>query len=167
MVYDENAFAQKQILARKARIGDIDRILIAPPQMGQYGKPLVLSGQSRVRLTTERVRLLYENEMEERRLKLVAESVVRRNSYPAGEPLLGRAPAGNMRDRPEENHRAEANRQDPHRPRPGRPRHDEERARVRTLKDSGFSWEQIAIKINGETGQHKSAQAYRALLQRN
>jgi len=48
--------------------------------------------------------------------------------------------------------------------RTGRPRKDEERELVRTLKAGGMSWKDIAAKLNTETGQNKSPEAYRALL---
>ena len=46
----------------------------------------------------------------------------------------------------------------------GRPRKDDERESVRTLKAEGLSWKDIASKVNAQTGQNKSHEAYRALL---
>jgi hypothetical protein len=47
--------------------------------------------------------------------------------------------------------------------RPGRPRKDAERARIHELRDGGQSWQGVANKINSETGQLKSKEAYRRL----
>jgi hypothetical protein len=46
----------------------------------------------------------------------------------------------------------------------GRPRKDAERKLVRELKAKGETWKDIAAKVNGQTGQNKSAEAYRSLL---
>jgi hypothetical protein len=46
----------------------------------------------------------------------------------------------------------------------GRPRKDKERDAVRSLKANGESWKDIAAKMNAETGQNKSPEAYRSLL---
>ena len=46
----------------------------------------------------------------------------------------------------------------------GRPRKDAERELVRDLKAKGESWKDIAAKVNAQTGQDKSAEAYRSLL---
>jgi hypothetical protein len=46
----------------------------------------------------------------------------------------------------------------------GRPRKDAEREMVRELKEKGESWKEIAVKVNTQTSQNKSPEAYRALL---
>jgi hypothetical protein len=50
-----------------------------------------------------------------------------------------------------------------HAKRGGRPRKDDERKRVLELKDQKKTWAQIAIRMNEETGQTKSRDAYRRL----
>jgi hypothetical protein len=45
----------------------------------------------------------------------------------------------------------------------GRPRKDDERRRVRELRDQKKSWGEVANQMNKETGQTKSQQAYRML----
>jgi hypothetical protein len=45
----------------------------------------------------------------------------------------------------------------------GRPRKDGERKEVQELRKQGKSWRQIAIHLNGKTGQNKTAEAYRQL----
>lgn len=49
----------------------------------------------------------------------------------------------------------------------GRPRKDAERDVVARLRSEGKSWKQIAKTINQETGQNKSQDAYRRLMDRN
>jgi len=46
----------------------------------------------------------------------------------------------------------------------GRPRKDEERDLVRKLKVDGETWKEIARKVNAQTHQNKTPEAYRALL---
>jgi len=46
----------------------------------------------------------------------------------------------------------------------GRPRKDAERELIRKLKAEGNSWKEIAAKANAQTGQNKTAEAYRSLL---
>lgn len=48
----------------------------------------------------------------------------------------------------------------------GRPRKDEERKKVREMKEAGKTWKEIAAKMNEDTGQDKSPGAYRSLLSR-
>jgi hypothetical protein len=49
----------------------------------------------------------------------------------------------------------------------GRPRKDDQRDRVRELKNEGKSWGQIQIQMNKETGQTNSKDAYRKLVRRH
>jgi hypothetical protein len=53
---------------------------------------------------------------------------------------------------------------DRRRSRGGRPRKDMERVLIRTKKDAGKSWNEITNEVNQETGQQKTADAYRSLL---
>ncbi|HVB55856.1 MAG TPA: hypothetical protein VNE63_05405 [Candidatus Acidoferrales bacterium] len=47
----------------------------------------------------------------------------------------------------------------------GRPRvKDEERKKIREMKEAGKTWKEIAAKMNEDTGQDKSPEAYRSLL---
>lgn len=46
----------------------------------------------------------------------------------------------------------------------GRPRKDAERSLVRQKKAAGKSWKEITNEVNAETGQDKTADAYRSLL---
>jgi hypothetical protein len=60
--------------------------------------------------------------------------------------------------------RRESNVAEETRKRGGRPRKDHERDLVRKLKAEGASWKEIARKMNAETNQEKTPEAYRALL---
>jgi hypothetical protein len=60
--------------------------------------------------------------------------------------------------------RLESNVAEETRKRGGRPRKDHERDLVRKLKAEGATWKEIARKMNAETNQEKTPEAYRALL---
>jgi hypothetical protein len=93
----ERSNAAKQMIARKARIADIDRILVQATQMGPYGKPLVMSSQSRSRLMRERAELLYRNETEGQALALAGEKAGAQDGDGAAKLNASKTPAVDIR----------------------------------------------------------------------
>jgi hypothetical protein len=141
---DQHSGLRDVIVKKRARITEIERTLNRPPLTEYRGRP-VHGGQSwRLRLEEERQHLLLavrDLEAEEGRLRTDAKQT---------QPSLtqnGEKTVQAVKSKPS-----------------GRPRKDTEREMVRQLKAKGESWKGIAEKVNTQTGQNKSPEAYRSLL---
>lgn len=142
--FDQGENLRNAILMKKARIAEIERALNRPPTTEYRGRPVHGGDGWRQRLEEERQHLLL---------------AVRDLEAEADRPDLDA-----NREQPFLPQKSEKTVQARESKSSGRPRKDGEREMVRELKEKGESWKGIAEKVNTQTGQNKSPDAYRSLL---